>query len=290
MTNNFFDTKYPIACAPMNQVGTREFLNSCYDSGILPSVFQNPDSQKSLITSYLEQELRPLLVAVSAYRLVTDEYYRKFTMELPFSHLEFISDISNEEKEMTTKFYDILFKLKETKKIIYKRFYANMPKPLYNIVDAFTVKGSEGAGHPGNDLLDSEVDKYKSLYSKFTFLAEGGINNKNQLLKYSNLGIKGFLIGSLLAASKESNLSSESKQILINKTSKDLQKLSTGQQGIIFSHVDDTDKNYTKSLKLGILTGNRGHLFIGSNIDYITKELSIKEIIDNIVPKEWKYE
>jgi len=274
----------------MNQVGTLEFLNSCYDSGILPSVFYIKDFEENLINTYLKQELRPLLIGISSYKLVYDNYYYNFMKNTPFSHLEFIVDIPLNDKESSFKFYNRLQKIKQSKKIIYKKFYTGLPKPLYTIVDAFTIKGSEGAGHPGHDLLDSEVDKYKSLYSKFTFLAEGGINNKSQLLKYSNLGIKGFLIGSLLAASKESNLSSESKQILINKTSKDLQKLSTGQQGIIFSHVDDTDKNYTKSLKLGILTGNRGHLFIGSNIDYITKELSIKEIIDNIVPKEWKYE
>jgi hypothetical protein len=50
----------------------------------------------------------------------------------------------------------------------------------------------------------------------------------------------------------------------------------------VFSKLDNDDFNNTKSLDLGIKSGQYGHIFAGHGIDNISSVLSVQHITDNL--------
>jgi NAD(P)H-dependent flavin oxidoreductase YrpB (nitropropane dioxygenase family) len=89
-----------------------------------------------------------------------------------------------------------------------------------------------------------------------------------------------------LAASKESVLTPEVKNAMINATWNDIVTLDDRlkQNALVFSQVVSKDVNNTFSLTTGISSkADQGHIFAGAGIDHIKEIKPMKQIIEELM-------
>lgn len=87
---------------------------------------------------------------------------------------------------------------------------------------AVVVEGKEAGGHLGTDrpLKDILIEVLKSI--KIPVIAAGGIINGQDIAEVMKIGAVGVQMGTIFAASKESNASTEMKQIYLHAKEQDV--------------------------------------------------------------------
>ena len=112
---------------------------------------------------------------------------------------------------------------------------------------------------------------------------------KNEVKEYIELGAECVAVGTLLAASKESCLSDELKNTMIQVNSLSLIRMpDTDQNALILGDKEEVfnspSRNRQDSLMDGLYgDGKTGHIYVGKSIDYVTEIRSVKEIVEGLV-------
>lgn len=309
--STIFTSTYPILAAPMNQVSELNLAVACYNSGIFPSIsalcFVNDgkiDWKEFLRHLKCYNELTAsnnLLVSVPDKMFYSDTFQELIDQEL-FTHLEIICTDLRLNNNITLSKHDLdnfnMLKKSFAKwkkkgyKIIYKslaRFviydiYKNYANDLF---DAFVIKGSDAAGM----VIDRKnsntlIDDCKEIISKcpdIKIIASGGIGTKQDIDNLLEIGVDSISIGTILAASKESILSTNTKNKMIAADAKRLHRFSnSNQNALTFTNIQDDDFNHTSSLKKGISTGEEGHIFAGKGIQHIKQIKTVADIVKDL--------
>ena len=103
LNENMFETRYPIICAPMNQVFSIDFAQACINSGLIYGVTGH-------CLSHSLDQLPPNQMYVLAQNNL-DESIISLLLESKVKYIEFgISLINRYEKEQIQKTFDILRK------------------------------------------------------------------------------------------------------------------------------------------------------------------------------------
>lgn len=279
-----FNSRYPIVCSPMNGVSDLKLAIACAQAGIVPSLFLHPftnlDDFSKSVTEVLSH-CSNIHVSSSLKDITTNAELIK---KLGITHIEILefenSDVSIDNKR-------IINDLRATGiKVILKILLTQVIDQFIDIIDAVTIKGSEGAGRSAKDIkLEDAILYIKSKYPGLKIIASGGVKNKSDIESLLSFGACAVSIGTLFAMSKESPIPHAVKDKLLQSTSDDIRRLKTGarQRAIIFDEQASDDFNNTHGLYSGLQTGTTGHIFVGNALDSITEILSVQEIVDCLV-------
>jgi NAD(P)H-dependent flavin oxidoreductase YrpB (nitropropane dioxygenase family) len=279
-----FNSRYPIVCSPMNGVSDLKLAIACAQAGIVPSLFLHPftnldDFSKSVTEVLLH--CSNIHVSSSLKDITTNADLIK---KLGITHIE-ILEFENNDVSIDNK--RIINDLRATGiKVILKILLTHVIDQFIDIIDAVTIKGSEGAGRSAKDIkLEDVILDIKIKYPSLKIIASGGVKNKSDIESLLSLGACAVSIGTLFALSKESPISDTVKDKLLQSTSDDIRRLKTGarQRAIIFDEQSADDFNNTNGLYSGLRTGTTGHIFVGNALDSITEILSVQEIVDCLV-------
>lgn len=288
------NTKYPIICAPMNGLSDVKLAVSAANAGILASIVPYtytgeqflPMLEQTLIEFRNECPLSSLLVALELREIHNPIIY-EMLVKYKVDYIEALDIQSvplNEFKATLAQSeldgINIVFKILAASAAI--KLYNDYNFPLKYV----NIKGPEGAGRGLEHInLIDEINKLKSLLPHLKIIASGGISNSSDVKKYIDMGCIGVCMGTLFATCTESSMSIEAKRKIINSSSSDLQKLCKGakQSALVFSDIEGDDYNNSNSNKLGITTGNTGHVFMGVAIDNVNSIRNMADIVNDLV-------
>jgi len=279
-----FNSRYPIVCSPMNGVSDLKLAIACAQAGIVPSLFLHPFTNLDNFSKSVIEVLSHcsnIHVSSSLKDITTNAELIK---KLGITHIE-ILEFENNDISADNKI--IINDLRASGiKVILKILLTHVIYQFIDIIDAVTIKGSEGAGRSAKDIkLEAVILDIKSKYPNLKIIASGGVKNKSDIESLLVLGACAVSIGTLFAMSKESPIPHAVKDKLLQSTSDDIRRLKTGarQRAIIFDEQTSDDFNNTHGLYSGLQTGTTGHIFVGNALDTITDILSVQEIVDCLV-------
>jgi NAD(P)H-dependent flavin oxidoreductase YrpB (nitropropane dioxygenase family) len=278
-------SKYPIVAAAMNQVSDLTLARAVRQAGAVPSLsiynyYKNNrqrlvDDLTDDLTSY-KNEFNDLKLFLS---LGDQDLKIPAILDLILKFkIEFIELILENNIDIQQ---ELLAVMSNNTKVFVKCLSV---EGIINGITGVILKGNEGAGR-GTDSLASLFDQVKSEYPHLEIIVSGGIGTHTQVKHYMDRGALAISIGTLLAASEESNISTETKLKIINSTGSDIKQFALGakQNALIFSTILNDDFNHTGSLRAGIRNANTGHVFVGQSINQIHQIRSVKEIISSLV-------
>lgn len=171
-------------------------------------------------------------------------------------------------------------------KIFLKVLLPRIIDQFIDIIDAVTVKGSEGAGRSAKDVkLETIIFDIKQSYPELYIVASGGIKNSSDIKSLLAHGASAVSVGTLFAVCAESSVPHVVKEKLLKLTSNDIGRLKSGarQRAIIFNEQGIDDFNNTNGLMSGLQTGTTGHIFMDNALSDINEILSVQEIVDHLV-------
>ena len=268
----------------MNGVSDLNLALACARAGVVPSLisykFTSMSEFGNAVTEILK-ECTEIQVAFSFNDIIAQAELIK---QLGITHIEILDfeqeDLSAENRAAINQLRS------QGVKILLKVLLPHIIPEFIDIIDAVTVKGSEGAGRSAQDVkLETIIFEIKSSYPDLPILASGGVKNGKDIRLLLAHGACAVSIGTLFAMSKESPIPDTVKDKLLQSTSGDIRRLKMGarQRAVVFDEHGDDDFNNTVGLYSGLRTGNSGHIFIGNAIDSITEMLSVQEIVDHLV-------
>lgn len=288
---DFFNCRYPIVAAPMNQVSDLKLAIACYNSGIFPSLslynqVTNGKIDLEKLTRIIKDFQNSTGSAEILLSLDIEDCFKLDVQELilnnKITHLEIIGDHDIVGSSNWPAFSALMKIFKHNKiKTILKAVYSNnVDKSL----DAVMLKGGLGAGRGLEHVdIDFELLKIKEKYPTVPIIISGGISKPHEIKKYMNLGCMAVAIGTLLAASEESCVSNETKERMIQSSYNDVTRIKgVRQNALIFGKIEGDDYNNTNSLARGIQSPTDGHIFAGKSINSINEILPVKDIIENL--------
>jgi len=275
-----FDSKYPIVAAAMNQVSDLTLARAVRQAGAVPSlsIYNYKNNFQGLVDDLVNyrKEFNDLKLFLS---LGDQELKIPAILDLILkSKIEFIELILENNINIQQELSSVM---SNDTKVFVKCLSV---EDIINGISGVILKGNEGAGR-GTDSLSSLFDQIKSGYPHLEIIVSGGIGTHTQVKYYMDRGALAVSIGTLFAASEESNISPETKLKIINSDSSNIKQFALGakQNALIFSTILNDDFNHTGSLRAGIRNANIGHVFVGQSINQIHKIRSVKEIISSLV-------
>lgn len=306
MYNKFFKSKYPIVEAGMFTASTLPFALVCWEAGIFPSLAQEIRNQDDTLRyDFVNEQLKEFVkltgsgnvaFTVSLYTFL-DLKMMNIIRSHGVSHIELTfppkknPDGSYESAENVVEknldaFGKVLRFMGETK-ILWRTTSPYVSK-LKNVV--YNCIGNDGGGRRSTLSLSELFDQQKKLTPDAPLMASGGIHSPKQVSEYIKRGAVAVSIGTLLAASKESPLSEETKKAIINSSKESIIKLpDTEQSTLILGNKDEvfndnSDRNRTKSLTDGVYgDGKIGHVYVGKAIEQVNSIKTVKEIVEYLV-------
>lgn len=279
--------QYPVLAAPMNQVSNLDLALAVTRAGGLASLslfnyysdLLDYTSFETDLDSFINQTGHCNLLVSMGPREFFDNKIIELLISRKVSVVELLEQISEELLEKLQRHVDRL--RSNGVKVLMKVF---TPRVLLN-VDGVILKGPDGAGRANLEkgTLEELFIKTKRKYPDYFIVVSGGIATGKQIKEYLALGADMVAVGTVFAATKESPISLESKQAIVNSNADMLSRLSTTNQlSLVFSHVATDDANHTQSLIKGITSPTEGHIFAGKGIDYITEILSVDDVMKNL--------
>lgn len=253
-----------IISAPMNQVYSREYIEACIDADITPGVFF--DRNSTISSKDLIDFGNYLYVSVVAARIMKIDFRKSGFKIIEILGFDTVSD-----------FEKLLIRVEQLLdagiRVVFKKVHMDKAPTIL-------CKGAEAAGLPGDKSLKDVFIQAKSLYPYKDIIVSGGIHSPKQVKYYLDNGAIACAIGTLFAASQESPLSKEAKQLLVEKTTKDI--VIMPKNGLKLTEFTTTDLNHTDDLRLGVQTGKKGIIYSGYGIDHITEIRPLKEIVEDL--------
>jgi len=278
-------SKYPIICAPMNQVYSYNLIAGCAEAGITPGTLYS-----QIPTSDLERYLSDyqdvgIVISLSAYELMDKDVVRVCSHPgiVGTEILDLVNPNVNTDLGIIKRYQT----LKETKKFnfIFKQFKGNDDF----IPDYISLMGAGKAGRTPRNYtgIEEQYLEWSKNNPNLKFIVSGGIHKPEQVKYFIDSGVSAIVIGTLFAASEESPISYHAKLRMVEATAANIHMFAdTKQHALVFSDQAETEPyhgNHTDSLVEGIATGTSGHLFAGMGLDSIHSIRPIKEIVADLV-------
>lgn len=295
MQTNFLPCKYPIICAPMNQVSDLKLALAVHAAGCFPSlVLPNYMVRgESLQVDKLEDDLKSfmnvtggmeLLFAIDPEYVLNPDIFRLIKC-YKIVHIELLNNIGDNHAVKM-----VVTGLRKTGvKFHYKRLEVDDLSQELEFIDAVTIKGNNAAARVGTSQV-SLLDKVRWLTNKYptlAIIASGGMSAQSDIEPYLDAGAAAVSIGTAFALSSESAISGETKQKMINSSFKDVVQLGEARQNALkFSDFKYTDYNNTGGLREGVKDPTVGHVFVGKAIDSINTIRSVGEIVNDLTTKK----
>lgn len=285
----------------MNKVSESKLAIAVSNAGCLPSIsFYNCIFKGNYDLKYMKEEIdsffsnsKGSLVLSMGLHNLEKEMVMNFVLENKADIIEIII----EDATVSTKKLDnwklververVLFPLKvDKKKLILKSISKELIELFENTVphifDAYVLKGPDGAGNVSTKTnLEKDLAYLVNKFKDIKLIPSGGIATAQRIANFTKQGFDYVGVGTVFALSQESVIDVKTKERLLGK---ELVKFNdTGQNAVIFSLVDDFDKNHTAGLQHAIKGENKGHVFAGSGLKTISKIKPVAEIVKELV-------
>ena len=294
-----FNSKYPIICAPMNQVSDSKLAIAAHEAGIIPSLtipYTTKNLKKCIDT--VEEELikfrshvvdSDLILAFSSKLLIPRVI--KLIVDHKVSHIELLEVV--EERQVP-----IIKLLRENGiKTIMKLVYFTKEKMAvgkYDDIllqfDALDLKSGDAASRVKNNN-ESLMHRYlmaREKYPMMPIIVTGGISTSSEIKQYLDVGATAVGLGTVFALSEESCINHKKKLALLELSYSDVKQIKAGnmdQNAIVFSHskiIDKTDTNNTGDLILGRDSADKGLIFVGKGIDNVNAIKPVAQIVEEL--------
>jgi NAD(P)H-dependent flavin oxidoreductase YrpB (nitropropane dioxygenase family) len=306
--NKYFNSRYPIVEAAMNRVSDLPLALACWEAGIFPSlvvsefvqfntVEKNYDHVDNLLKEFVHCTGSADIVFSVGIEHLFDRELMRILKSHQVSHLEIYAisnprGPTNDWESIKTKLgaqYNAVIaatiKNLQPMKIMYRR-----RNPEVSPFDfAYCLKGSDSAGSSADGHTTRELfEKQIALTPNGIVIPYGGVGTPQQVAEYITLGATAVGVGTLFAASAESNLSAEAKQSLV--TAEIVEKLPDTQQNavllgnraqVLVDRASEADWNRESALEKGIHgNGKTGLIYAGAGVKHITKIRKVSEIVE----------
>lgn len=290
----FFNSKFPIVEASMNQGSSLKLALAVHCAGAFPSLFLggplplNYDNIESILAQFRSTTNgMNVVIPVDRY-LLTDKTFIRLMHNYAPSHIEILpSDINGEESTvysfLTEPQIKLALKTLRARSKIILRLYQPVTSNTEFQVDGFYIKGKESAGKTGNWTVRDLFLEQKKLTPNIPVIPYGGIGTPDQVGWYMTHGAAAVGVGTLFATCVESPLSTEVKQKIVGITRDDLTCLKdTHQNCLVMGKLNsESGWNRDNSLKEGITgNGQEGIVYLGTAVDHVTHIRTVKETVD----------
>lgn len=290
----FFDCKYPIVEAMMNQGSSFDLAVAVRNAGAFPSLFldHNHPVQYAHIQSQLEEFKHVTgsvnLVVPITRDLLLDRDYIKLLYNFGPSHIEiFPSDhkgnVNYGREFLNSPLVIAALKLLKIKSKIILRIYQPIDPTDATQIDAVYVKGKESAGKTGDWSVKELFLHQRKLTPEIPVIPYGGVGSPDQVQWYLSHGAIAVGVGTMFAATVESPLSTAIKQKIVNSSKNDLTYLTdTGQNCLVLGEIAKEDNwNRLTSLKQGVTGNGRvGHVYLSEAVDHIDRIQTVSETVE----------
>ena len=303
MPQQVFKSEYPILEACMNKGSTLELALAVYRAGGYPSFCSWTYNGKS---DLMQRDIDRFVAATGSNRVHLSfelhEYPNSVVRDLIRAHaiptIEIIYGNKNTfrptgtEEELTADIVELLQPIKDMGTKVFKRMYDPVDQETMDqhLLDGFCIKGAESAGFSSNTPIRELFIRQRELTPGAMLIPYGGIGTAEQVKDYLDLGAEMVAVGTLLALSTESSMSTETKLAAIKAQSKDLtqfahrvgnvERKQTALQFRPYQGPDDA--NGTMGLVRGLHGKETGHVYFGQGIDHVTELRSCQDIIQDL--------
>ena len=299
----FFNCRYPIVEAMMNQGSTLELALAVSEAGAFPSIYPFRVKDASLCTDdydYMHDQLSEfvrsaghsqLIVGIGSLML-SNATILKIIRELKISHVEIFSSSATsgqvEDIDIVYSRPDLIAGLKMLKRQsrLMTRVYEPGQNDVLKYFDIVCVKGQESGGKTGTYSVAELFRQQHQL--GYSVVPYGGVGTPEQVQDYVTQGAVAVGIGTLFAATVESPLSLQLKQKIVNSTAKDLITLAdTNQNALVLNrHAVEKSQDWNRigQLDAGINgDATQGLVYMGHAIDHVDRIRTVKETVDYLV-------
>lgn len=295
-----FNSQYPIIALAMNRISDAEFAVACAEAGVFPSI--------SILSYYNSEgsiDYQKLLDALMYFKTTRGNSDFLFSMNEPHIsnkilikilkaagvkileivmpwHKYDVDKFTNDIENLKSEGFTLMVKAIEYNK---KAVRPARNGSLFHCFDLVLVKGNKGAGAVGSQSLEEMFFIAKNDYPDKKLIAAGGIYSKRQMNLFMENGAIAIGIGTLFAASAESRLSADTKELMIQGDYEKVKQTTyIEKNALVFKPIKTEDPNHTLSLKIGMQRPDiGGHIYCGEGIDSIKSVLTLKEIVNNLV-------
>lgn len=303
MTQKIFQSNYPILEACMNKGSTVELAIAVHQAGGYPSLCSWTYNGRPEL---MQRDLDRFVEATGSNRIHLSfelhEYEDSAIYSIVKSHMIPTIEIiygdkntfrpTNTEQELTADVIRLLEPIKALGTKVFKRIYDSVSQDMMtqHLIDGFCIKGSESAGFTGHVSVMDLFLQQQSLTPNAMLIPYGGVGTAEQVKKYMDLGAETVAVGTVLALSAESPLSTETKLAAIKKQSKDLTQfphvvgnVERKQNALQFEpYQGPDDANGTMGLLRGMRGKTDGHVYLGQGINHVSEIESCKDIIQRL--------
>jgi len=303
MTQQIFKSSSPILEACMNKGSTIELAIAVHNAGGYPCLCSWTYNEKSEL---MQRDLDRFVATTGSNRIHLSfelhEYPHTAVQEIVKSHsiptIEIIYGNKNTfrptdtEQELTAELLQLLEPIKALGTRVFKRIYDNVDQTMMDLhlLDGFCIKGAESAGFTSHTPVKEVFLRQRELTPTAMLIPYGGVGTAEQVKEYIDLGAEIVAVGTLLALSTESTISTETKLAATQKQSKDLVQfkhmvgnVERKQSALQFDPYNGPDDaNGTMGLLRGMRGKKDGHIYLGHGIDHVTELKTCQEIIQEL--------
>lgn len=301
--SKIFQSQYPILEACMNKGSTLDLAVAVHRAGGYPSLCSwTYNGKHELMQRDLDQFVEITGTNKIHLSFELDEYPSEVVHGIVKSHniptIEIIYGDKNtfrptgSEEELTEDLIKLLQPIKELGTKVFKRMYDNVDQATMDrhLLDGFCIKGAESAGFSSNTPIKESFLRQRELTPTAMLIPYGGVGTADQVREYMDLGAEIVAVGTVLALSIESSMSTETKLAAIKAQSKDLKEFAhtvgnveRKQSALQFKPYEGPDDaNGTMGLIRGLRGKETGHVYLGKGIDHVTELRSCQEIISDL--------
>lgn len=287
----------------MNKGSTIELAIAVHNAGGYPSLCSWTYNGKS---DLMQRDLDRFVATTGSNRIHLSfelhEYPHTAVQEIVKSHsiptIEIIYGDKNTfrptdtEQELTAELLQLLEPIKALGTRVFKRIYDNVDQTMMDLhlLDGFCIKGAESAGFTSHTPVKQVFLRQRELTPTAMLIPYGGVGTAEQVREYIDLGAEIIAVGTLLALSTESTISTETKLAAIQKQSKDLVQfkhmvgnVERKQSALQFEPYNGPDDaNGTMGLLRGMRGKKDGHIYLGHGIDHVTELKTCQVIIQEL--------
>jgi NAD(P)H-dependent flavin oxidoreductase YrpB (nitropropane dioxygenase family) len=301
--STIFQSTYPILEACMNKGSTLELALAVHAAGGYPSLCSWTYNGKPEL---LQRDLDRFVSATGSNRIhisfELDEYESDTVYQIVRSHgiptVEIIYGDKNTfrptrtEAELTEDVIKLLTPIKALGTRVFKRIYDPVDQATMDLhlLDGFCIKGAESAGFTSYTPIREVFLRQRYLTPGAMLIPYGGVGTAEQVREYIDMGAEMVAVGTVLALSTESSMSTETKLAALQSQSTDLTQFThtvgnveRKQNTLQFEpYTGPDDANGTMGLLRGLRGRETGHVYFGHGIDHVTELRGCKEIIQDL--------
>lgn len=303
-----FNSKYPIICAPMNQVSDSKLAIAAHDAGIVPSLtvpfIINTnlvqmkinlnralfEFEKDLIEFRNHTPDGEIIVAFSP-KMFSNRNLIEFLLKYKISHIEFFERLEQKDIPILQILRKLNIKIIQKYLTIGATSIEDRNKSYVDAVphiDAISLKGPDGAARV-IDTNETLMRRYEIIRKKLPtkpIIISGGISTSAEIKQYLDVGVTAVALGTVFALSEESSINREKKLAIINSSFDNVTKVKAGpmyQNAIVFTSTPDTDYNNSVGLVVGRDSADKGLIFVGKGIDNIHSIKPVAQIVKELI-------